>query len=495
MADKVVNLNDSISTSVKISDLKAAANDKRKAKAQVSQFAKARKINDTYFDGSKDITVSLPLVELTNEDLNILIACGIDYYADYSNSCSNRPTNVDAFGLRIINIGAGHLMQELYEANNGKIWTRIFDGKDFTNWQYMYSSDIPQEIPAVNKFANQLTYPRTIQIEGVVNGSTVFDGSKNVTITLDHANHIGDDMDTIVIKDGSVNFGGLNPSEIINIGDTSIDERPVPTDYYFGGDKCTTSNIHVAKLHAIEVYENDVNIRKIYSDINHNHDEVYSKLDHTHQFKDLTIPSTFPNPQALTIKLNGSFNCEYDGTMAFTVNIDPDSVGAAWAEHGQHVLYSTDTPRVSKGAGSAGTTTEVARADHVHPLPEWIKYSSILQYSNYGLANTPYSDVNIGGVQYTTSETSKIGFGTTATNTNLLWVYSPTEEGYGTYQLGVSYDTAEPTRPIVKMRGNTAKATSFGNWYKLAYEDQVVKQSSVYNKIVNDKKVRAALGI
>ena len=46
------------------------------------------------------------------------------------------------------------------------------------------------------------------------------------------------------------------------------------------------------------------------------------------------IPSSLPNPQSLTIKLNGSAQPSYDGSTARTVDVTPSSIGAATSAQG-----------------------------------------------------------------------------------------------------------------------------------------------------------------
>lgn len=46
------------------------------------------------------------------------------------------------------------------------------------------------------------------------------------------------------------------------------------------------------------------------------------------------IPNSLPNPQSLTIKLNGSAQPSYDGSTARTVDITPSSIGAATSAQG-----------------------------------------------------------------------------------------------------------------------------------------------------------------
>ena len=76
--------------------------------------------------------------------------------------------------------------------------------------------------------------------------------------------------------------------------------------------------------------------------------------------------------QNLIVKLNsgateGTNLFTFNGSTAKTINITPNGIGAANASHGTHVTYSTATPKAN-GTAAVGTSSDVARADHVHPL-------------------------------------------------------------------------------------------------------------------------------
>lgn len=63
--------------------------------------------------------------------------------------------------------------------------------------------------------------------------------------------------------------------------------------------------------------------------------------------------------QTVTITPNRVYSAAYKPT--------PANIGAAAASHGTHVTYATTTPKAN-GTAAIGSSTEVARADHVHPL-------------------------------------------------------------------------------------------------------------------------------
>lgn len=76
--------------------------------------------------------------------------------------------------------------------------------------------------------------------------------------------------------------------------------------------------------------------------------------------------------QNLVVKLNsgtteGTNLFTFNGSAAKTINITPSGIGAAASSHGTHVTYSTATPKAN-GTAAVGTSSDVARADHIHPL-------------------------------------------------------------------------------------------------------------------------------
>ena len=75
---------------------------------------------------------------------------------------------------------------------------------------------------------------------------------------------------------------------------------------------------------------------------------------------------------SLKVQLNsgtteGTNQFTFDGSAAKTINITPDNIGAAKSSHGTHVTYASATPSAN-GTAAVGSSSKVAREDHVHPL-------------------------------------------------------------------------------------------------------------------------------
>lgn len=78
---------------------------------------------------------------------------------------------------------------------------------------------------------------------------------------------------------------------------------------------------------------------------------------------------------SLTVKSGNSELGTFNGSVAKTINITPDSIGAAKSSHALHVVFSTDPPKPN-GTASVGIATTVAASDHVHPLQTSVSGSS-----------------------------------------------------------------------------------------------------------------------
>ena len=80
--------------------------------------------------------------------------------------------------------------------------------------------------------------------------------------------------------------------------------------------------------------------------------------------------NNYINAANYKIQLNGGTTegtnqFTYNGNAAKTINITPASIGAAASSHGTHVTYSSTAPKVA-GTAAVGSEGAVARGDHVH---------------------------------------------------------------------------------------------------------------------------------
>ena len=109
-----------------------------------TKLATGNKINGVNFDGSTAITIlaNPTTTELINNDLNSITTPGL-YNSAGGNTCTNKPTGADAFGLQVFKTAGGYVTQELIEgnANPGTRWTRQCNGSSWSTWQEMKWTD------------------------------------------------------------------------------------------------------------------------------------------------------------------------------------------------------------------------------------------------------------------------------------------------------------------------------------------------------------------
>ena len=117
----------------------------------------------------------------------------------------------------------------------------------------------------------------------------------------------------------------------------------------------------------------------------------------------------------LTIKLNGGTTegtnlFTFNGSTAKTINITPASIGAAISSHGTHVGDAlSSTAAKANGTAAAGTSSKVAREDHVHPLQTTVSGNAgtatkLKTGRNITIGNKTNSFDGSGAITYTLSD-------------------------------------------------------------------------------------------
>lgn len=92
--------------------------------------------------GNQTIT-PLTSTQLNNAvDLNDQTIEGL-YYATGSNSITNKPSGINAFGLKVFKTAGGYITQEIIEGNTnpGRRWTRQYNGSTWSDWSIMEWTD------------------------------------------------------------------------------------------------------------------------------------------------------------------------------------------------------------------------------------------------------------------------------------------------------------------------------------------------------------------
>ena len=153
-------------------------------------------INGNSILGSGDLTIkaSNEATALTNEDLNDLTTDGASYYASGSNTVTNKPTGIDAFGLVIRRTASGYYAQYLTGANQSanSIYVRTYKSGTWTAWTKLL--DNQSESTLLDKFAEyaQLASDNTFSGNNVFKNGTVSveDTTSTADTTTYHGNHI-----------------------------------------------------------------------------------------------------------------------------------------------------------------------------------------------------------------------------------------------------------------------------------------------------------------
>ena len=230
----------------------------------------------------------------------------------------------------------------------------------------LYAEIITQDIDGNITSANKLSTARNISLKGNVEGNIDFDGTEdvsiNVTVNNDshtHSNATIESLDASKITSGTIDIARLPKAAL---------ERLVKVQDDTARFALTTNSVQLGDTVHV------VNTNKMYIVI----DE--SKLNRESGYQIYVAgraaevpwsgvtnkPTTMPNPNPLTISLNGSSQGAYDGNTSKNINITPSSIGAAASSHGVHVTYGSINPKIASSSPSAGVSSDVSRADHVH---------------------------------------------------------------------------------------------------------------------------------
>ena len=267
---------------------------------------------------------------------------------------------------------------------------------------YAGSSSAGGAANSANKVNNALT------IQGNGTSLASFDGSGAKTVNITPANigattesyvnssisalDLYDDNSNIYVKNSAGTLGsGLHGTIVRYISPTSFSEFLQMTQnpgVYYVLNKVTTTykNKTVTILGLIDSRKSGSNysyygIQKMNQFIVNSSGQItgYSQLT---EYILNQIPSTYAGSSSaggsatsaekvnhkLTItNYDLDINESFDGSADINLELTPDTLGAAWKDHGTHVTFSTTAPKAN-GTAAVGTATAVSRSDHVHPL-------------------------------------------------------------------------------------------------------------------------------
>ena len=234
----------------------------------------------------------------SNANLNDIKTPGM-YYGAGSNSISNKPNNIDAFGLIVTHNASGaYYAQICLDAQNSKSYIRYCSNGAWSTWSEM-------------KFTDTDTW------RGIQNNLT----SDSTTDSLSAAQ--GKVLKRLV--DGKAASSHNHDSV-----------------YYKSGDTRNANTV----LAAPNGSAGAATFRAL----------VAADIPSITKSKITDFPASLKNPNSISIRLNGGTATTYDGSAAKSINITAASVGAAAASHTHDDRYYTETEMNTKLAAKSDTT-------------------------------------------------------------------------------------------------------------------------------------------
>ena len=201
---------------------------------------------------------------------------------------------------------------------------------DITDFEEAVNGLIPS-IPS------KLPNPQALTFTGAV--SATYDGSTAKTINIPTSGATDEDL---IIKLNGGTTEGTNM-------------------FTFDGGTAKTVNITPSSIGAAT------------SSHTHTHDKI-TDFDDAVEALLPSIPTSLPNPAALTISLNGTSQGAYTGSAAKSINITPSSIGAAASSH-SHSLASTNAAGYLRQLN--GSTSQFMRGDGTWATPPNTTYSAM----------------------------------------------------------------------------------------------------------------------
>ena len=221
---------------------------------------------------------------LTNQSLDAYKGTdymGKMYYAAGSNGVTGKPSGVDNFWMWVVRTGDGVFSQILMD-NKCQLYIRYYYANSWSAWKQVISSG--NNISLLN---NDRGYQTLQQVEDKINE---------------------------IVSSGI--------GQITTFSFQVVEELP----------SSGTSN-HIYLVPVSGSTESD-NYYEEYCYINSKWELIgTTKVDLTAYAKKTDIPTKLPNPNALTIQLNGTSQGAYDGTNAKTINVTKSSIGLGNVEN------------------------------------------------------------------------------------------------------------------------------------------------------------------
>lgn len=282
-------------------------------------------------------------IALTNQSLNNYHSGVNFYYGAGGNTCTNKPSGVDNFGMFVFQSAGGLWTQILYGSDDNMYTRRWYGGSSWTTWSKIYSTTnkpTASEIGAASSShthnyagsssaggaANSVKSALTIQFNGTTKAT--FNGSAAATVNItpsaigaaaaSHTHKYAGSSST----GGAANSVKTSLTVRLNGGNTEGTNK-----FTFNGSAAKTINITPGSIGA-------------------------ATSSHTHNYAGSSSAGGAANSvkSALTIQFNGSTKATFNGSAAATVNITPSAIGAAASSHTHNYAGSSSVGGAANSA-------------------------------------------------------------------------------------------------------------------------------------------------
>lgn len=249
--------------------------------------------------------------------------------------------------------------------------------------------------------ASKLATARTISLSGAVSGSSTFDGSANMNVSVSL-----NGFDAGKITSGTISVDRLPKtalSEFIPVANKAARLALTKSEAQNGDTvkEADTKRMYLViddtKLNSEEGYQEYTTVVD-WSTITGKPSQ-FQPVSHVHTWDQINgRPSTLPNPNGLTISLNGTAQTAYTGASAVAFNITPASIGAqvagsyASSSHNHDGVYSPVSHTHSYLPLSGGTLT----GELVTKLNGGIKYVDTEGEAKWLIGNENGNYIHLG---------------------------------------------------------------------------------------------------
>lgn len=190
---------------------------------------------------------------LTNQDLNNYIGGVNFYYAGGGNTCANRPSDVDNFGMFVFQSAGGWWTQLLYGSNT-VLYSRYWDGTSWSSWK-MVGEVLDGSITTAKLADNAVTSDKlsnnSVTSAKIVDGTIVAADIADTTIT-------GAKLVNSTITGGKI---ASNTITAINIANSTI------TNAKMAANSINSSNIIDGTVTGTDLAANTITLNNLASDV------------------------------------------------------------------------------------------------------------------------------------------------------------------------------------------------------------------------------------